>query len=125
VSDSNYGAIGNAQDKTSYRDIDQQGRYLGRAAQALPGQQVVGTTTAPNLQVLATRSAERFSIQLVNYDLHTERSVTVNVTGRTPGSRVTRWELSGRDPSGTSSTIGSLASVTLPAQSVVILSGQR
>lgn len=56
IADSNYGAIGNARDGTNYRAIGEQGRYLRQAAQIMPGQQVLTTATAPNLQVLTTSS---------------------------------------------------------------------
>jgi hypothetical protein len=123
VADSNYGAIGNAQDKTSYRAIDEQGWYLRQAAQLMPGQQVLATTTAAELQVLATTSGQSFSVQLVNYQLSQQQSATISVTGGTPSSPITRWALSARYPKGHASTAGSLAGVPLPPQSIVILTG--
>jgi hypothetical protein len=123
VADSNYGAIGNAQDGTSYRAIDEQGWYLSRAAQLMPGQQVLASTTAPNLNVLATTSGRRFSIQLVNYHLSEGLSATISLSGGTPGSQLTRWELSARYPGGHVSTTAGLTRVPLPAQSIVILTG--
>ena len=125
VADSNYGVIGNVQDKYNYHAIDEQGWYLRQAARRLPGQQVLARTTVPELQVLATRSGRGFSIQLVNYNLSEERSVAIAVTGRKPDSQVGRWELSARNPSGRSSTLTSLTRVSLPPQSIVIVSGQR
>ncbi len=125
VADSNYGAIGNAQDKASFRAIDEQGHYLRQAARLMPGQQVPATTAVPDLQVLATRNDRRFSAQLVNYHPRNTRQVTVSVSGRTPGSRVMRWELSARHPNGHASTIMSLARVSLPPQSIVILNGPK
>jgi hypothetical protein len=124
VADSNFGAIGNAQDGTSYHAIDEQGWYLRQAAQLMPGHQVLATTTAPGLQVLATRTSRRYSVQLVNYG-HKERTVAVSVNGRMPGGQVTRWELSARYPNGHLSTMTSLARVPLPPSSVVILSGRH
>jgi hypothetical protein len=123
VADSNYGAIGNAQDGTNYHAIDEQGWYLRQAAQFMPGHQVLATTTAPDLQVLATRTSQRYSVQLVNYGLHKEQPVAVSVTGRIPGSQVTRWEISARYPNGHLSTAASLARVSLPPNSIVILTG--
>jgi hypothetical protein len=125
VGDSNYGAIGNAQDGTSYRAIDEQGRYLSQAARLLPGQQVLSSTTAPDLQVLAARSDGRFCVQLVNYAVEVEQSVAISVKGQQPGSRVARWELSAAHPGGHATTLTSLARVVLPPESVVILSGPR
>jgi hypothetical protein len=125
VSDSNFGVIGNAQDKGSYRAIDQQGRYLRQAARLMPGQQVKSSKPAPGLQVMATRNGQHFSIQLVNYNLAQAQSVTLTVTGRKAGSRVDRWELSAQYPSGQDSTITSLAPVRVPPRSIVILYGQR
>jgi hypothetical protein len=124
LADSNYGAIGNAQDEASYRAIDEQGWYLRQAALLMPGQQVSSTTTARNLQVLATKNERRFSIQLVNYALQNERAVSTKITGRMPGSPVTRLELSARYPNGRSFPTTSLTRVPLHAQSVVILSGR-
>ena len=82
VSDSNFGVIGNAQDKGSYRAIDQQGRYLCQAARRMPGQQVKSSKPAPGLQVMATRNGQHFSIQMVNYNLAQAQSVTITVAGR-------------------------------------------
>jgi Glycosyl hydrolases family 39 len=123
VADSNYGAIGNAQDKTSYRAIDEQGWYLRQAAQLMPGQQVLATTTAADLQVLATTSGQSFSLQLVNYQLSQQQSATITITGGTPSSPLTRWELSERYPTGHLSTTATLTRVPLPPQSIVILNG--
>ncbi len=123
VSDSYYGAIGNAQAKLGYHAIDEQGWYLRQAARLMPGQQVYASTTAPGLQVLATRSDRRFSIQLVNYNLDEEQSVAISVKGGTTGSANNRWELSSRYPAGHLSTMASLIQVPLPPQSIVILSG--
>jgi hypothetical protein len=123
TADSYYGAIGNAQDKVSYSGIDEQGWYLREAARLMPGQQVSATTTASDLQVLASRSNRRFSIQLVNYNLNVEQSVTITVKGGKIGSPSTRWELSAQYPSGHLSTAASLIQVPLPPQSIVILSG--
>lgn len=125
VADSNYGVIGNAQDKADYHAIDEQGRYLREAARVMPGRQVLTTTTAPGLQVLATKSGGRFSIQLVNYNLRKAQSVAIGVKGRTPGRPVTRWELSAPHPNGRVCTTASLTRVTLPPQSIVILRGQH
>lgn len=125
IANSNYGAIGNTGDGGRLRSIDEQGWYLRHAAQLMPGQQVPGTTAATGLQVLATRQDRRFSIQLVNYNLGDELHVSVAARGRAPESKVTRWELSKRFPSGHSGAITSLSRVVLPPQSVVILSGQR
>ncbi len=125
ISDSYYGAIGNARSGDRLSAIDPQGWYLREAAQVLPGQQVRGTTAATGLQVLATRQARGFSIQLVNYNLGSELAVSVTARGRTPGRKVTRWELSKRFPGGHRSTITSLSRVVLPPQSVVMLTGER
>jgi hypothetical protein len=125
VGDSNYGAIGNVQNKNNYSVIDEQGWYLRQAALRLPGQQVQAATTAADLQVLATRTGDRFSIQLVNYALTTAQAVAVSVSGWVPGSKVTRWELSSAHRQGHSTTLTSLAQVKVPAQSIVILNGQR
>jgi len=125
VADSNYGVIANAQRRTNFRAIDEQGWYLRQAALRMPGHQVPASTTAPELQVLATRSDRSFSIQMVNYHLSQERSVTVTVKGRRPGSPIARWELSAKDPNGLNSTTASLTQVSVPPQSIVILSGQR
>jgi hypothetical protein len=123
TTDSYYGAIGNAQAKFSYQAIDEQGWYLRQAARLMPGQQVSATTTAPDLQVIATKSNRRFAIQLVNYNLSQEQSVAISVKGGITGSPNTRWELSSRYPSGHLSTMASLIQVPLPPQSIVILSG--
>jgi hypothetical protein len=123
VADSNYGAIANSYDKNSYHAIDEQGWYLRQAARLMPGQQVLATTTAPDLQVLATTSGRRFSIQLVNYNLKKAQSVTVGVGGRTTSSPILRWELSAHYPSGHGSTTASLTQVAIPPQSIVILNG--
>jgi hypothetical protein len=125
IADSNYGAIGNAQDDTRYSAIDEQGWYLRQAAKLMPGQQVHGTTTAPDLQLLATTTVRRFSIPLVNYNLRTDQSVTITVKGATPKSQVSRWELSARYPNGQLSAMPRLARVILPPQSIVILHAQR
>jgi hypothetical protein len=103
AADPNHGAIGNAQDGSRCRAIDEQGWYLGQAARLMPGEQVLHTTTGPDLQVLATRSDRRFSIQPVNYNLRTERSVTISVQGAMPKSRScagssARVTLTGRSP---------------------------
>jgi hypothetical protein len=123
VGDSNYGAIGNAQDESSYAAIDEQGWYLRQASRLMPGQQVLATTTVPDLQVLATRSGRRFSIQFVNYNLDQEQPVAISMNGWMAGSPVLRWELSADYPNGQLSTTASLARVPLPPQSIVILSG--
>ncbi len=114
VADSNYGAIGNAQDGHSYRSIDPQGRYLRQAAEFMPGQHLLDTTTGPDLQVLATKTSRRFSIQLVNYNIHKKLSVTIRAKGYKPGSRVAQWELSARYPKGQLSMIPRLGHVSLP-----------
>ena len=124
VGDSNYGAIGNARDKTNYHLIDEQGRYLRQAARLMPGQQVTATTTVADLQVLATRNGQGFSVQLVNYNLGKKQSVAISIKGRTTSSPVARWELSATYPNGLLSTAPSLSQVPLPPQSIVILSGQ-
>jgi hypothetical protein len=90
----------------------------------MPGQQVLASTAAPSLQVLATTSGQRFSVQLVNYHLSQGLSATISVSGGTPGSQLTRWEVSARYPNGHLSTTASLTGVPLPAQSIVILTGQ-
>jgi hypothetical protein len=125
VGDSNYGAIGNAQNNTDFSVIDEQGWYLRQAALSLPGQQVQATTTAPDLQVLATRTSNRFSVQLVNYSVTAAQAVDLSVTGWKPGTKVTRWELSSAHRQGRSTTIRGLSPVHVPAQSVVILHGQQ
>ena len=125
ATDSYYGAIGNAQDKLNYHAIDQQGWYLREAARLMPGQQVSATTIASDLQVLATTSGRRFSIQLVNYNLSEEKSVAISVKGSLTGGPNTRWELSAQYPTGHLSTMPSLIQVPLPPQSIVILSGLR
>jgi hypothetical protein len=122
--DSNYGVIGNAQDESSYSAIDEQGWYLRQASRLMPGQQVLATTAVPDLQVLATRNGRRFSAQFVNYNLSEAQSVSVTVNGRLSRSPLLRWELSAQYPNGQFSTTASPAGVTLPAQSIVILSGQ-
>jgi Glycosyl hydrolases family 39 len=121
VSDSNYGAIGNAQDANAYRAIDEQGRYLSQAARLMPGQQVLASTTTPDLQVLACTNDQSFSIQLVNYQLTGQQSATISLGGGTPSGQITRWELSARYPHGRSTTTASLTRVPLPPQSIVIL----
>ena len=125
LANSNYGAIGNAQRKFSYRAIDEQGWYLRQAALLLPGHQVAATTTAPDLQVLATASGRRFCIQLVNYSLQKEQSVTMRITGKKASGAVSRWELSARYPNGEASTPASISLVSLPPQSIVMLSGRE
>jgi hypothetical protein len=123
VANSNYGVIGNAQHQGNYHTIDEQGWYLRQAARLMPGRQVAATTTLPDLQVLATRSGQRFSVQLVNYSLTKERTVAISVEGRRPGSPVTSWELSARHPAGRVSSKASLPRVSLPSESIVILNG--
>jgi hypothetical protein len=125
TTDSYYGAIGNAQDKLSYHAIDEQGWYLREAARLMPGQQVYAATASSDLQVLATTSGRRFSIQLVNYNLSEEQSVAITVEGGLTGGSNTRWELSAKYPAGHLSTMASLIQVPLPPQSIVILSGLR
>jgi hypothetical protein len=125
LTDSYYGAIGNAAQSLSYQHIDEQGWYLREAARILPGQQASTTTTGSDLQALATASDLRFSLQLVNFSLDQEQSVATTVIGREPGSMVERWELSARYPAGYISTTTSLAQVPLPPQSIVILNGLR
>jgi hypothetical protein len=124
VADSNYGAIGNAQDQGRYGVIDPQGWYLRQASRLLPGPQVRGTTSTPDLQVLATRSGKRLTVQLINYSLATKRTVAVSVTGGKLRGPVSRWLLSAGHPAGQVTTLSSLAGVALPPQSVVLLSGQ-
>jgi hypothetical protein len=109
--------------ETIRADIEHLG--LGRGHRTLVGTRKGVLATAPELQVLATRSDRSFSIQLVNYHLSEERSVTVTVKGRRPGSPLARWELSANDPNGLNSTMASLNQVSVPPQSIVILSGQR
>jgi hypothetical protein len=87
AADPNYGAIGNAQDGSTHRATGEQGWYLRQAARLMPAEQVLDTTTGPDLQVLATSSDRRFSVQLVNYNHRTERSVTISVKGAMPKSR--------------------------------------
>ncbi len=125
VGDSNYGAIGNAQDHNNYRSIDPQGWYLRQAAKFMPGQQLRDTASGSDLQVLATRTSGRFSIQLVNYNIHKELSVTVRMQGGKPRTRIVKWELGAHCPEGRLSVIRSVDHVTLPAQSIVILNGER
>ncbi len=124
VADSNYGAIGNAQDKSSYHAIDEQGWYLRQTARLLPGQQVTATTTIPDMQVLATRNDRDFAVQLVNFSLSAERSVAVSVTGRAPDGPVAGWLLSAHYPTGRVSAAARLTRVLLPPQSIVMLSGK-
>ena len=125
IANSNYGAIGNAQDGGRYSSIDEQGWYLRQAAKLMPGQQVHGATTTPDLQLLASTTGTHYSVQVVNYNLSAARSVTVTVTGAMPKSQVSRWELSARYPRGKLSTVPGLARVTVPPQSIVILHGRR
>jgi hypothetical protein len=125
ITDSYYGAIGNARDKFSFHAIDEQGWYLRQATRLMPGNQARTTQTGSHLQVLATASGPRFSVQLVNYNLGNALSIATTVIGRKPGSPVTRWELSARYPAGHLSTTASLARVPVPPQSIVILTGQR
>lgn len=54
MADSNYGAIGNARDGTSYHAIDEQGWYLRQAARRMPGQQVLASTTVSRLSGATT-----------------------------------------------------------------------
>jgi hypothetical protein len=123
AADSNYGVIGNAHSGGSYREIDEQGWYLREAAQIMPGEQVNATTSADNVQVLATRSRERFSIQLVHYAINRKQAVTVHIDGAAPGNRVERWELSSHHPTGQATMMTNLTQVLLPPESVVLLSG--
>jgi hypothetical protein len=125
IGNSNYGAIGNAQDDYRYRAIDPQGRYLAQAAALMPGQQVPARTTVPELQVLSSATGQHVSVHLVNYNLHAERTVTISVTGTRLKDRFTRWELSSRDLGGQVATITGLARISVPPQSIVIVRGQR
>jgi len=125
MTDSYYGAIGNAAQNLSYRRIDEQGWYLRKAARLLPGQQARTVTTGSDLQALVTASDLRFSLQLVNHSLDRRQSVATTVIGRQPGSTVERWELSAQYPAGHISTTTSLAHVLVPPQSIVILNGKR
>jgi hypothetical protein len=125
LTDSYYGAIGNAWDSGSYRAIDEQGWYLREAARLMPGQQAGVVSSGSDLQVIATASELRFSLQFVNFNLERAQSVATEIIGRQPGTPVRRWELSARYPAGHSSAITSVASVPVPAQSIVILNGQR
>lgn len=124
IADSNYGVIGNAGDRTSYRAIDEQGWYLSQAAKLMPGQQVRSTTAAPGLQVLATTTEKDYSVQLVNYQVTKEQIVTISLKGAIPGSRTSRWELSAQYPNGHTTTISSLNRLRLYPDSIVILTGQ-
>jgi hypothetical protein len=125
VADSNFGVIGNAQANGNYRNIDSQGWYLRQAARVMPGQQVVTAFDDPGLQVLATRAATHFSVQLVNYNLHKATSVAVNVKGRKAGSQAELWEMSARYPRGHASATKDLGRLTVPPQSIVMIRGFR
>lgn len=121
VSDSNYGAIGNAQENGNDADIDPQGLYLREAASVLPGKQVAASTTLPNLQILATRPGSGLSIQIVNYDTTENQSVTIQIQGGSISGTFRRWELSAANPSGAVSYVNELANVSVPSESIVIL----
>lgn len=129
VQDSNFGAIGNKQNGGDNAAIDEQGTYLMRAAQLLPGKEVSSTTTASNVQILATTRGNQFAIQLVNYDTETDKSATIELVpahgkGLQHGS-FTRWELSSQHPHGNVTAIPALTDILLPAESIVIITGSR
>jgi len=134
VSDSNYGAIGNAAQNGNDRAIDPQGQYLREAAHTVPGEQVAASTTMTNLQILATHDGSSLSIQLVNYDTANSQSVTLQLRagskfdmggGSSPWGIFRRWELSAAHPYGYVSYVNSLSNVTVPSEGIVILTAGR
>ena len=120
VGDSYYGVVGNEASGYDNSVITAQGYYLGYAGQHMGGAELSASSSLSKLQVLATKSGSQLAIQLVNYDTSTDRTVSVGLDGCLASS-VSRWELGKSAGTPAASTLTSLSSVSVPSESIVIL----
>ena len=120
-----YGAIGNATVGAGNEALlDPQAYYLARAGSSLPGPEYQASTTVADMDIVATRpSATTFAIQLTNYNASADRSVNLQLLGRVPSGAITRWELGKSNTTPVISSQASLGSISVPSETIVILSG--
>ena len=103
--------------------IDPQGWYLGMAGQLMPGAEVTTSTTLGNLQVLASKTAKTWAVQIANYDTSgNNQTITLGITGGTVGVGMNMWQLDAANPSGTTTALTGLT-VACPGPSITILTG--
>lgn len=103
--------------------IDPQGWYLGLAGQLMPGSEVTATSTLGNLQLLASKTATAWALQVANYDTSgASQTLNVGLTGGTVG-RINMAQISAGRSSVLRSTPGSLNGIPCPSRSITFLTG--
>lgn len=128
-SDTVYGMIGGSSHAGGF-GIDQQGYLIGQVGSVMPGAEVSATVvnSAQNLFAWATKSGASIALMLINYGTTTYSGQValsrwpINANGT---STIHRWEISAANTQGVTSTltvtVGLTAALTVPGQSVVIL----
>jgi len=103
------------------------GYFLSKAAATVYGPIVASTPTAniPNFAVIATvPRAGTFSVLLINYDLGSSQTISLNVRG--VNGNVDYWEIGSRyqrQPNTKVISAGGLSNLDIPPLSVVIVRG--
>ncbi len=106
------------------------GYILMKMKQSLPGQVIyskilpTSATQPVNVNVFATKNANGgYALMLINYDQIEDAHVRITMEGLTNTTNITRYELSAKQPSGTTNGIAAsgLNNLLVPANSVVIL----
>jgi len=124
------GAIGNPAQGSSNSAVTAFGYVLGKAGQTVFGPEYSTTTSLSNLRMIATKpTPTTFAIMIVNADTANDQTLTITVSGGTPGASIASWSI-GKSSDGAPTsptpcvcTITSLASVLVPSETVMILTG--
>jgi len=105
-------------------EITPQGHYIHAAAIRMLGNQVTVTNNLTNVDILATVSGKNFAIQLINYDLSAVKVASIGIVGGIVTGTINRWEM-GKSSAAVPiiGTQASVSSVSLPSETVVILTG--
>ena len=124
------GAVGNPAQGGSNSAVSAFGYVLGKAGQSVFGPEFTSSTTFPDMAIVAVKpTTNTGAIMLVNYNLTTNRTVNLAQSGVGFSGTVARWEI-GKSSSGAptspvpaNSNQTSLATISVPSETVVILTG--
>jgi len=114
--------------KGNNTSVSAHGYVLGKAGQSVYGPEYTSSTTLANMAIVAVKPNQTsFAIMLVNYDTTTSRTVNIAVSGATLSGTISRWEIGKNSPGAPQNptpqigTQASLTSVSVPSETVVIL----
>jgi len=121
------GAIGNSQLNNDLTRVSCSGYILGKLGREFSGPEVACSTTLPRLVVWTTQpESSRFAMVLINYDTSNARTVVPDWGGKKPTGQVARWEIGkqgGTTPTPQSGTQADINSISVPSETVVLLTG--